>query len=77
LSLQFTLATRIVDMMNRSFAAISSPQPPASGLLTDLKTLNADLATAYDAVEGADRAPTTQAVKAVAALEQRLRKLLP
>jgi hypothetical protein len=75
LAQQFRLATRLADMMNRSFAAISSPQPPASSLLTDLKTLNADLAAANDAVEGSDRAPTTQAVKAVAALEQRLKKL--
>ncbi|MBI3492383.1 MAG: hypothetical protein HY047_11475 [Acidobacteria bacterium] len=35
-----------------------------------------DLATAYDVVEGADRAPTTQAIKAVDALEQRLIKLV-
>jgi hypothetical protein len=40
-------------------------------------SLNNDLATAYDVVEGADRAPTVQATKAVAALQQRLRKLLP
>ncbi len=77
LTRQFRLAIRIADMMNQSFAAISSPQPPSTSRLDDLKSLNVDLATAYDAVEGADRAPTTQAVKAVAALEQRLRKLLP
>ncbi|MBI3400382.1 MAG: hypothetical protein HY048_03085 [Acidobacteria bacterium] len=98
LTQQFRLATRIADMMNRSFAAISSHQSPglrspqassgqarqsaegaaaaATSHLDDLKSLNTDLATAYDAVEGADRAPTTQAVKAVAALEQRLIKLL-
>jgi len=90
LTQQFRLATRIADMMNRSYAAITkplarqsaegataaSPQPPASSLLSDLKTLNADFATAYDVVESADRAPTAQAVKAVAVLEQRLKKLL-
>ncbi|MBZ5560713.1 MAG: hypothetical protein LAO77_25955, partial [Acidobacteriia bacterium] len=76
LTQQFRLATRIADMMNRSFAALSH-ETPATSHLDDLKTLNADLATAYDAVEGADRAPTTQAVTAVAALEQRLAKLLP
>jgi hypothetical protein len=37
---------------------------------------NNDIATAYDVVEGADRAPTTQASKAVAHLEQRLSALL-
>jgi photosystem II stability/assembly factor-like uncharacterized protein len=77
LTQQFRLATRIADMMNRSFSALSSPRPPAPSHQDDLKAINADLATAYDAVEGSDRAPTTQAVKAVAALEQRLRKLIP
>jgi photosystem II stability/assembly factor-like uncharacterized protein len=88
LTQQFRLATRIVEMMNRSFAALSSArqsaegataashQPPDTSHADALKAINADLATAYDAVEGADRAPTTQAVKAVAALEQRLRKLI-
>jgi hypothetical protein len=42
-----------------------------------LTSLNNDLATAYDVVEGADRAPTPQAFKAVAMLEQRLKKLVP
>jgi hypothetical protein len=64
-------------MMNRSFAAIHSPQPPPPSLQSDLETLNNDLATAYDVVEGADRAPTVQAVRAVATLERRLAKLLP
>jgi photosystem II stability/assembly factor-like uncharacterized protein len=59
LTQQFTLATRIVDMMNQSFMA----------KLTDI---NNDLATALDVVEGADRAPTVQATKAVADLERRL-----
>ncbi len=56
---QFTLGTKIVDLMHRSFEA----------KLTDL---NNDLATALDVVQGADRAPTTQATKAVADLERRL-----
>ena len=38
--------------------------------------MNADLATANDVVEGTDRTTTTQAVKAVASLEQRVRRLL-
>jgi len=41
-----------------------------------LESLNADLGTAYDVVEGADRAPTAQAIKAVAVLQQRVRRLL-
>ena len=81
---QFTLATRIADMMNRSFRAIrqSNPQSNRQSAISDqqldqLVSLNNDLATAYDVVEGADRAPTTQAMKAVSALELRLKKLLP
>ena len=77
LAQQFALATRIADMMNRSVAAIHSPQPPLPSLQSDLESLNNDLATAYDVVEGSDRAPTVQAVRAVAALERRLAKLLP
>ena len=77
LTQQFTLATKIAEMMNRTFAAITaSPKPPAASPLSDLTALNGDLATAYDVVEGADRAPTTQAVSAVAHLEQRLKALL-
>ncbi|PYR16175.1 MAG: hypothetical protein DMF94_29025 [Acidobacteria bacterium] len=34
-----------------------------------LTTFNNDLASAYEVVEGADRAPTAQAVRAVAALQ--------
>jgi len=56
---QFTLGSKIVELMNRSYAA----------KLTDL---NGDLATALDVVQGADRAPTPQAAKAVADLERRL-----
>jgi photosystem II stability/assembly factor-like uncharacterized protein len=77
---QFSLATKIAGMMNRTFAAIqqSSPQSPTRTPRDEqLVSLNTDLATAYDVVEGADRAPTSQAVKAVAVLEQRLKKLQP
>jgi hypothetical protein len=56
---QFTLATKIVEMMHRSYVA-------------NLTDLNNDLATALDVVEGADRAPTSQAALAVANLERRL-----
>ena len=81
LTQQFTLATKIADMMNRSFAAISaspsaSPKPRDPGPKDDLIALNNDLATAYDVVAGADRAPTTQAAAAVAHLEQRLKALV-
>lgn len=77
LAQQFTLGTKIAEMMNRSFAAISaSPRAPAPSPQPDLIALNTDLATAYDVVEGADRAPTSQAATAVAHLEQRMRALL-
>ena len=83
LTQQFTLAMKIADMMNKSFGAISSPrlqapspEPQAPSPNSDLIALNNDLATAYDVVEGADRAPTTQATKAVAHLDERLNALL-
>jgi hypothetical protein len=91
LTQQFTLATKIVDLMYQTYAAAislkpqaASPQPQGGSLQEsrdsrrreDLEALNADLATAYDAVEGSDRAPTTQASRAVTALEQRARRLL-
>jgi hypothetical protein len=86
LSKQFTLAKKIVDMMGQSFVAISnlsSPhsgtsntQQPGSSIRSDLISLNNDLATAYDVVEGADRAPTVQATKAVANLERRFTALM-
>jgi hypothetical protein len=53
--------------MNKTHTPDASPE---------LIALNNDLATAYDVVEGADRAPTTQATKAVAHLQQRLEALL-
>jgi photosystem II stability/assembly factor-like uncharacterized protein len=86
---QFALASRISRMLDRSFAEIGrlkpaggpSPAPDsqsaAASRLAELEALNTDLATAYDVVEGADRAPTTQAVQAVAALERRVRKAVP
>jgi photosystem II stability/assembly factor-like uncharacterized protein len=79
---QFALATRIASMMNRTFDAIgrqSAPgsRQPADAGQSDLASLNGDLSTAYDVIEGADRAPTTQAVRAVAELERRFKKLVP
>jgi hypothetical protein len=77
LTRQFTLATRIADMMNKSVAAISNLRsPPAPGPKSELIALNSDLATAYDLVEGTDRAPTVQAVKAVTNLERRFNALV-
>jgi hypothetical protein len=83
LSQQFALARKISDLMTRTNEAMSHVPGPAAGQQRqtapsdkELEAVNTDLATAYDVVEGADRAPTAQAVKAVAALEQRARRLL-
>jgi len=81
LTQQFTLGTKLAEMMNKTFAALSAisapdPQSVRPNPYADLVSLNTDLATAYDVVEGADRAPTTQAFKAVAHLEQRVNALL-
>jgi hypothetical protein len=70
--------------MNESYAALASArrgrdasaanQP--SSRERDLAALSSDLMTAYNVVEGADAAPTTQAVNAVVKLQQRLAQLL-
>jgi len=56
---QFTVATKVVDLMHRSHAA-------------KLTALNNDLAAVLEVVDGTDRAPTAQAIQAVADLERRL-----
>ena len=77
LTRQFALATRIAAMMNRSYAALNASRDPLDAKRrADLTTLNGDLATAYEVVEGADRAPTAQAFTTVADLERRLAALL-
>jgi hypothetical protein len=72
---QFTLATKIADLMNRTFAALASPGVPAP-LKAELTNLNGDLATAYEAIEGADRAPTVAAQRTAGELERRAQRLL-
>ena len=76
LSQQFALATKIVDLMNRTFAPLTGSQPLDPALRAELTAVNTDLATAYDAVESTDRAPTTQAARTVNELEQRVARLL-
>jgi photosystem II stability/assembly factor-like uncharacterized protein len=77
LTRQFALATKVAVMMNRTYAAIDhAPASKSSTLRADLTALNGDLATAYDVIGGADRAPTTQATAAVAHLERRMSALL-
>jgi hypothetical protein len=76
LSQQFALATKLVDLMNRTYAPLSGSQPLEPALRAALAAVNTDLATAYDAIESTDRAPTTQIVRTVADLEQRVARLL-
>jgi hypothetical protein len=84
LSQQFDLAAKLAALMNRCYTALESARrgrDPAvanqpSSLERDLTALTSDLVTAYAIVEGADAAPTTQAVNAVVKLQQRLARLL-
>jgi hypothetical protein len=88
LAQQFTLATTIARLMTDTSAAFErtksanqpsgsqSGSPQSAAPFAALEALNGDLATAYDVVEGSDRAPTAQAIRAIAALEQRARHLL-
>ena len=74
LSQQFAMAAKLAALMNRSYAAW---QQAAADKKRDLASLNTELATAYQMIEGADAAPTTQAAAAVAALEKRAATLAP
>ena len=76
LTRQFALASKLAGMMNKTLCRHgSTPESKNAKLHADLIALNGDLATAYDVVEGADRAPTTQAAAAVARLQQRMNAL--
>ena len=72
---QFSMAKTLVDAMNSTFAALQTA-PSDSDRARDLSALNSDLAAALDVIEGADRAPTMQAVRAVAALQRRVAALV-
>ncbi len=61
---QFALASRIVELMNRTYAARSNPQMAA---------MNDQLSALLDVVEGADAVPTEQAAAAVDSIERALR----
>src|SRR5258708_1221344 len=58
LARQFKLATKVADMMNRSFAAIHGAQSPVPGRQSDLASLNGDLATAYHLITRTHPPPT-------------------
>jgi hypothetical protein len=62
---QFALATRIVSLMNRSYAQVKKAR---------YAQLNDRLAALLDVVEGADAAPTPQVTAEVDAIERELRK---
>jgi len=81
---QFTLATRLSDMMNAAYAALDRARRsrestgegrPSTGE-SDLAALNNDLATAYGLVEEVDATPTSQMVRTVSELQQRFARLL-
>ncbi|HWW87470.1 MAG TPA: hypothetical protein VNZ26_27920 [Vicinamibacterales bacterium] len=74
LTQQFSLARKIVALMNQSYDAAQTAEQARQQSANDLKALNENLATALDVVEGADRAPTVQAVRAVADLQRRLQQ---
>jgi hypothetical protein len=74
LTQQFSLARKIVALMNQSYDAAQTAEQAGQQSANDLKALNENLATALDVVEGADRAPTVQAVRAVADLQRRLQQ---
>jgi len=81
---QFTLATRVADMLRKDYDAIerlrrrreSTPDNRPSEIERDLIALNDDLTTVYGVVEEVDAAPTAAVVKAATELQQRLTKLL-
>jgi photosystem II stability/assembly factor-like uncharacterized protein len=67
LRLQFDLASKIVALMSRTYAGAKKTER--------LATLNAQLAGLLDVVEGADAAPTPQAIAAVASIEREITSL--
>ncbi len=74
---QFTLSKRLSDAMDEIGKALAAGGGDAAGL----RRLNAALLSAYNLVQDADVAPTTQAVKAaedaLAAAERRPRQQSP
>ena len=62
---QFALATRIVSLMNQSYARVKAPRYAA---------LNDRLAALLDVVEGADAAPVPQVTAEVDSIERELHK---
>ena len=68
---QFTLASKLADAMTRTFDEWQRETTPERK--RELAGLNADLLTIYGIVEGTDRAPTTQTLKAAAAALARVK----
>jgi len=76
---QFTLATRVAEMMSKAYAEyhkVKGQPSKVEGQGAALLALNNDLATVYGIIEEVDAAPTTQTVAAVAELEQRFSNLV-
>ena len=73
---QFTLATRLAEMMRKDVEALGRAKAANDAAkVRELTALNRDLASVYDWVEGADAAPTTQVTKAIADLQARVTTL--
>ena len=73
---QFTLATRLAEMMRKDVEALGRAKASNDATrVRELTALNRDLASVYGWVEGADAAPTTQVTKAIADLQARVATL--
>jgi photosystem II stability/assembly factor-like uncharacterized protein len=75
---QLTLSLRLIEMMNRSFDSLTRARTggeQSKDVEAKLNRLNRDLARVLDVIQGTDNAPTSQAVAAVAELEQRFSQL--
>jgi photosystem II stability/assembly factor-like uncharacterized protein len=73
---QFSLATKLAGLMHQDMEALRRARAGGDNArVRELTALNNDLASVYDWVEGADRAPSSQVVKAVGDLERRMARL--
>ena len=76
LETEFNLATKLETLLHDDMEALAAARAAGNAArVRELTALNNDLASVYDLVEGADRAPTSQVVRTAAELEARLQKL--
>ena len=75
---QLALSLKLCEMMNRSYDSLMRARAAggeSKDLESKLSALNREIARVLDVIQGTDNAPTSQAVAAVAELEQRLSQL--